>query len=442
MADKTIEEVKSEILSKVEEGNESLKKIEEGLSEKASVEELQKVKKDIEGINSEFQKFSHIEDKTIIEYLKGMQEQNNTIESKVNDLLEGKGAPDKNMRSQLDDILKGDDYQKIAKTMSKSRDWPSGVKDFSINLEMKTDDMTSSNSLTETNDQIPQTQRLPGDIVVPRRPTLLYDLFPKAVATSDIITWVELTSETQGASTTSEGSEFGQSDADWTSYKQGVEKITNYIKISREMLEDIDFVRSRISELLNTHLADTREDELLSGSGTSPHLKGIDESAKSFTLSDFAGVTNPNNYDAIMAVLTQIALGDTSNDLATGFIGTDIILNPVDFLATQLEKDSNNNYVFPPGMFSNGTFAIGGANVRQSQRIGAGYYLGGDFNRGRIYLKRNMQIRMWEQNEDDAIKDYVTFTASQRLALVVSNIEAYAFAYDELEDVKTAIVPA
>jgi len=440
--EKTIEEVKAEILSKVEEGNKSLKKLEDSLSERASVEDLQKIKKDIEDVNSELQKFAHIGDKTISEYLEGIQEQNNTIESKVNDLLEGKGSPDKNMRFQLDDILKGDDYQNIAKSMKKNREWPSQVKDFSFDLEMKTDDMTSSNSLTETNDQIPQTQRLAGDIVVPRRPTLLYDLFPKAVATSDIITWVELTSETQGAAATSEGSEFGQSDADWTSYKQAVEKITNYIKISREMLEDIDFVRSRISELLNTHLADTRETELLTGSGTTPHLKGIDNSAKSFSLASFAGVTNPNNYDAIMAVLTQIALGNTSDDLATGFIGSDVILNPVDYLATQLEKDENNNYIFPPGMFSGGRFMVGGANVRQSQRIGAGYYLAGDFNRGRIYLKRNMQIRMWEQNEDDAIKDYVTFTASQRLALVVSNIEAYAFAYDTLEDVKTAIIPA
>jgi len=417
------------------EANKGLKALEDKLSSKVDVETLEEMKTKQDEILADIQKFAHVGDKDIIEYVKALQEQNNNLETKVKDLLEGKGVKEKSQAQEIKEALTTDKYKSIAK----HKGLPDDMKSYSF--DVKVDDMTSANSLTETNDQIPQTQRLPGDIIAPRRPTLLYNLFPKAVATSDIITWVELTSETQGAAATTEGNEFGQSDADWTSYKQGVEKITNYVKVSREMLEDIDFVQSRINELIGYHLADTRETELLSGNGSSPHLKGITNHTKTVSLDDYEGTTAANIYDVLLAIVTQIELGNTDNSLATGFMATDLIMNNLSYLKFRSEKDANNNYVIPPFLGSN--FDIAGAAVRKSQRISktalASYVLGGDFNRGTIYLKRNINIKMFDQNEDDAIKDYVTFTASQRLALVVSNIDGYAFFYDTIENVIDAI---
>ena len=407
--------------------NTKIEGLEKKIDEKADPDQLADEKNKIE---EQLGKLANKED------VETLQEHINKVEEKINDLAMNQQQNLDTVESQIDKFLNTEDYKKIAKERSIGR--VLGKSEHELIIQRKANEITASNSLTETNAPIPPVMTIPGAEAAPRRPILLYDLFSKGVTQSDQISWVERTSETSGAAMTAEGGAFGQSYGGWTSYTLPVRKISNFIKVGRETLEDVDFIRSEINSLLTYHIPNLRETQLLSGDGTSNNLTGVTASgkAKAFSISDAEGVSDVTEYDCLVAMLTQIALGNTSDSMATGFTANGILMNPVDILNMRLKKDANNNYVIPP--FIQG-LNIEGARVYPSQRITAGYVLAGDFTKGKIYTRRNMEIKMWEQNDTDPIYDYITFTATERLVLKISAIEAYAFVYDAIDDIKTAL---
>ena len=61
----------------------------------------------------------------------------------------------------------------------------------------------------------------------------------------------------------------------------------------------------------------------------------------------------------------------------------------------------------------------------------AGKFLVGDFLQAKAWVRRGLNINMWDQNASDPIYDLVTFTASHRLAFGVGATKAYAFVYGD-----------
>jgi len=343
------------------------------------------------------------------EYTEKIQTQLDSVEDKIDKLAieTGDAQP---VEKQIDEFFKTELYKNASKEAGHE-----GT--FRVKATI-----TTSNSFTETNAPIVAHMREPGITVDPRNPFILTQLFAKGTTSSDAIDWVERSDETVGTTAVAEAGTFGASDVSWTSYTVPVKKIGGYAKVSREKLEDTDFVRGEIMEALGYQAPHMLEYYLWNGSGSSNQIYGILGSgtynqAPTFSLpTGVAAVTSPNEYDVLAAAILMVELGANSAT-AIGFNPNAIIVHPTDWFNMTRLKDTTNQYLV--GM--DGIMRVNGVPVYKSNRITAGTYLVGDFTKGKIYMRRNTEIRMWEQNDTDPIADLVTFTVSNRAALKIAH---------------------
>ena len=322
---------------------------------------------------------------------------------------------------QLKAYLESDEYKKAVKARMPH------------SFDVKANELTTANSFTETNGPVIQRLYEPGVVSAPQRPTPVWDLISKGSINSDYAIMTERSSQTIGASATnvSEGGVFGQSYAGWTTYKFGVEKIAEYLKVAEEKLEDWEYVRGEIMDMLMTNIPHVREGKLLTGytSGTwSGLINATSPVAKTFAKpTGMAAVDLANNFDVLRAAILQIEIGN-SGSLANkmGYSPNAILVHPADAANMELVKDSQGRYILPPFAGVSGT-TVKGVRVIPSLYITAGEFLVGDFTAAKAWVNRALTIKMFDQNSTDPIYDLITFTASHRLAFGVGATKAFAF---------------
>jgi len=168
------------------------------------------------------------------------------------------------------------------------------------------------------------------------------------------------------------------------------------------------------------------------GSGSTPDLDGITNNAVSYSdtgLDDY--VDNPTTADAIRAAMNQI-LGDNFTNV------NGIVLHPTDVAKMQLDKDGNNNYLFPT-FFTPDGMRVHGVPVIESTLITAGNVMVGDFSKISVYMRRNMDIRIWDQDSTDPEYDLKTITGSLRATLKFPEAAYSGLVYDAISDITSVI---
>lgn len=365
------------------------------------------------------------------EDVKKMQDQLDAMDKKMQESLVNftkKGQ--QTIAEQLKDVLQGEDVKKIAKNKGQS-----------FNFDIKANELTTSNSFTETNGPVIQRMYEPGIVSSPQRPTPIWDLVSKGALTSDFAIVTERTSATIGAARAAEAGVFGQSYAAWTTYKYGAIKIAEYLKVAREKLEDWEYVRGEVMDMLTTNIPHIREGYFLTGAYSTENFYGIintsSQTAKDFAKpTGFDAVSFANRFDVLRAAILQVEVGN-SGSLANkmGYYANAVLLHPADAANLELVKDSDGQYLLPPFSSQNGMM-IKGVRVIPTLYMTAGKFLVGDFTQAKVWVNRTLNVNMWDQNDTDPIYDLVTFTASHRLAFGVGAAKAYAFVYG---DFSTAI---
>ena len=106
-----------------------------------------------------------------------------------------------------------------------------------------------------------------------------------------------------------------------------------------------------------------------------------------------------------------------------------------------MTKGTDGQYVMPP-FSTNGGMNIAGMRVLQSNLVTAGEVLVGDFSRATLYLKRGIEIKIWDQDSTDPEYDLKTITASCRGAVKFPAPNIYAFVYDTVSDILADITAA
>lgn len=275
-------------------------------------------------------------------------------------------------------------------------------------------------------------QRIPGVEKLPDRMIRFTDVVGRGVTNSNRVTWVERSARTEGAAAvTSDTGQYGQSDFTWIQKAAEVEKIGTFIKVTNEALEDWDECLSQIRNELFPMVERELEEELYEGSGITPHLDGIITSAEAYAATGLnAKVTTPNVFDAIRAAAYQCVYYN--------YMPTHAFLNPADFAEMEMSKNSNGSYIIPPFATANGMI-VGGVKVIQSSLVDAGQLLVGDFSKVTLYMRRNLEVKIWDQDSTDPEYDLKTITASCRAAVKFPAPHAYAFVYDAISDITTAI---
>jgi HK97 family phage major capsid protein len=276
--------------------------------------------------------------------------------------------------------------------------------------------------------------RTPGVEKLPDRQVLMLDAVSRGTTNSNRVTWVERSARTQSAAPVAEGVTYVQGDLTYIQKAAEVEKIGTFIKVTNEALEDWDEMLTQIKIELLPEVERALENQLYQGTGTTPQLDGIITTASAYASTSLDGkIPKANIFDAIRAAANQIA--------EYNYVPNVAFLAPSDFAQMEMNKDDQGRYVMPPFSTAGGA-VVAGIQIVQSNLITAGKILVGDFRKVTLYIKRGIEIKIWDQDSTDPELDLKTITASVRAAVKFPAPHIYAFVYDDIADIQSAIEKA
>jgi len=268
---------------------------------------------------------------------------------------------------------------------------------------------------------VPVEQRLAGLNTIASRRVRLMDLVSRGTATSNIISWVYQANKDGSAGGTTEGSTKNQVDFDLVVANEDVVKRTAFIKVSTEMLDDIDFIESEINNELMRELMKDVESTAYSGNGTAPQMNGVRTVATAFSAGTFANtVDNANNVDVLVVAMNQIKIAEQG-------MPNYILMHPSDVTALKLYKVSGTDRRYVDRLVNVGsTLVLDGVQIVETTLVTAGQYLVGDFSLATLYDKGSLRIEMGLDG-NDYTKNLRTILAEYRGAMVVKNNDRTAF---------------
>ena len=284
------------------------------------------------------------------------------------------------------------------------------VKGQNFEFERKLDDMTEANSF-ESTAVVPVDQR-PGIVYNPLRRARIRDIISAGTTSSNTVSFVREYAITSNTARTSEGAEYKQEDFDLKRIDALVLKITNYIIVSEEMLEDVEGLTSYIMARLPEKIKNLEDTEILTHA-----TYGILPLATAYV--DVLADSKVQRIDVLTAACNQVKVAE--------YGPTAILLHPNDCMKMKLTKDDNGQYIFP-WVFMNGGVAVDSIPVIESTAMTEGSFLVGDFKLGaQIFDRRQMSIEFANTNEDNFIKGMVTVRGSERIAIAVYRPSAFVY---------------
>lgn len=281
---------------------------------------------------------------------------------------------------------------------------------------LKVDDMTQANSFESTTVVSPDYQD--GIIFDPDRTDRIRTLITPGTTNSNAVSYVYEYSLDDNTDVTSEGAEYKQSDFDLKLATATVRKITAYILLSEELLEDVPGLQSYISARLPSKLKVKEDYQLLYGDGTGVELSGITTNATAY--SDNLADADISRIDVLVDAARQVRDDE--------YKATAMLIHPTDATLIKLTKDDNGNYIHPWIFMPNGQITLDGIPVVVTTAITAGDFLVGDFKLGaQVFDRRQASLEMSYENEDNFVKGMVTVRISERLTLCVYRAKAFIY---------------
>ncbi len=252
-------------------------------------------------------------------------------------------------------------------------------------------------------------------MALPQRRLTVRDLISPGRTGSNLVQYIQETGFVNNAAATPEGVRKPESSIQFELKQAPVIKIPHFIKASTEILSDFPQLQSFVDVKLRYGLGMAEEKQLLNGSGGGNNLKGINTSATNY-LAPIA-IAGANRIDVLRLALLQAELAE--------YPSTGIVINPIDWAAIELLKDSTGAYIFSnPQAVS--TPALWGRNVVATQAMVVDNFLCGAFQLGaQVFDRQQAQITIATENEDDFVNNLVTILAEERLALAVYRPEAF-----------------
>jgi len=271
---------------------------------------------------------------------------------------------------------------------------------------------------TNVTGQIPQAEREAGITRIQRRSPYLLQLVNTGSIMSNLWEWVEQKLPEGGAAMTGEGLAKSQADFNLVLASATVKKVTAYIKVTKEMLDDIDLLRSEIDQELTEIINLKIDEQILSGDGLTVNLTGIMTNATAWAAGAFAlKVVTPNNADVLRVAMNQIESAE--------FTPNYIVMHPTNIAALDLDKGSDGHYVYRPLTNSYG-LQVSGIPVISNTGMAVDNFLVGDFSKSGVRFKESITINVGYEN-DDFTKNFVTILAEARLVHRVKSNHYAAF---------------
>lgn len=198
---------------------------------------------------------------------------------------------------------------------------------------------------------------------------------------------------------------------------QKVEKIAVHSKVTTEMLADLPQLTSFIQNAMLKRVSVVIENQLFSGTGTSPQIKGATNWATTFAAGSLANtIPYANEIDVIHAVANQVGLAfGTPNAI---FVHPDT-LNKIFGLKSTTGEPLYKEYMdwSIGGMGRN--LVIAGMNVFATPAVTSGTFVGGDMKVLNVLFRESLNIRLTPSG-DDPINNLMTLIVEARLVQFAS----------------------
>lgn len=258
-------------------------------------------------------------------------------------------------------------------------------------------------------------------------PLYVGDLFAQGNTDSAAVAWLEDSAVEGGAGPTAQGAK--KNNIHFINPKTNIEalkKITGILTFSDEMLEDHAWLASHVNQRGVYRIAVAEEEQILNGSGQNGQFLGVlqkpgiltKEIANTATVQQFGeGILN-----GAMSVLQE-----------SGFPADAIVINPEDYAAQRLAKDSNGQY-FGGGAFT-GAYGNGqvqvvpslwGLNTVISPRIVKGTALVGAFKAGGMLVRKGgVRIEATNSHAELFVSDVTVVRMEIRELLTITQPKAF-----------------
>ena len=372
--------------------------------------------------------------KSELDSLKGLEEKSQEIEKaiakfegRIEAMTERAVTPTEKKLSLGDSLMKSyaDNIEAIKSAVEK------GGK---LNLDVKTttitNDYTGTYALTDFDTDVDRVRR--------KRYGILENVNTGATS-GKFVTYVQQTASSATDWTAEAGAKY-QGEPAWSEISEEVKKIASYVKVSKEMLEDLSFIRAEINNDLMEQVRVGIEQALLTGTGANNEIKGLLDASMglpTFGAGGFAlAVQDANITDLMRVVKAQIE--------GANFTPTHIVLNPEDIAKLQLTKDSSGQYTYPmflPTQSGDGEMVLAGMRIISSTYMTADNYLVGDLSKVSVRFRENIAMSVG-LDQDDFTKNMVTILAEARLVQYVKNNDKPAFVFGTIStDVALILKP-
>jgi HK97 family phage major capsid protein len=191
--------------------------------------------------------------------------------------------------------------------------------------------------------------------------------------------------------------------------------LAHWIPVSRQVLDDAPQLQSYVNGRLMYGMKLIEEDQLLNGDGLTGNISGLLDSGN-FTAYN-RHVTGDTNIDTLRRAITQAALSE--------FTADSIVLNPQDWEAIELTKNTDESYIMAnPVMMAGPT--LWGKRVVATNSIQSGTFLVANFGMGaQLWDRMDAAVAISYEDGDNFKKNMATLLAEERIALTVFRPSAF-----------------
>jgi len=365
--------------------------LDEKLGSTATKSEVESLKSDLDGFKSLEVKNQEIE--------KAIARMEGRLEAMAEKAVEPRFVP----KSVADAIVNAyvTNIDKIKDTAEKGGMLSLDVKNTTIN-----DDYSGNVALSTLE---------PGVDNIARPVIKVRNVVNTGTTSSKFVVYISQTANTS-ASWVTEGQTKPTSNPSYEEVSVEVKKVASTVKVSKEMLADLAFVRSEINADLMAGLDQAFEDALINGAGGTS-LDGLLGFAQPFAAGTFAGtIPAANVSDVIRVAKAQIQ--------GANFEPTHVLLHPEDAAKIESTKATDGGYTYPA--FWDRNMMLAGLIVVTSTNIAPDTFLVGDMSKSNVRIRENMNLQVGYVN-DDFQRNMVTILAEMRAAHYVKNNQVDAF---------------
>lgn len=276
-------------------------------------------------------------------------------------------------------------------------------------------EIVSSNAASAGDLIVPE--RVPGIIASPNQPLRIRSLLAPGNTVSNAIDYIEETLFTNAAAGVAEsvqGSVVNKPESTLRFDKKtaSVGTYAHWIPASRQVISDVPQLQSYINERL-TYGLQLVEDGVLADA--------LIDAATAYdeTLETTLGVEAVSRIDKIRVAILQARQAQ--------YPVSGIVINPVDWAAMELLKDSQERYIWV-SVVDGGTARLWRVPVVESDAIEAGSFLTGAFRLGaQIWDREGTSIRVSEHHASYFIQNMVAILAEERFGLTIYRPQAFVY---------------